>query len=407
MFKKILSVLGSVVSIELLWINYQPEKILNSFQSSTIKNLDLRNYNTANELLKKEKPDLIFISPYESFIDLSFSYAAKSLKIPTAGLIYYQLTSGAKDGVRGFRLWKTYLKRIFSNYVISETEAKTSTFRRGRFILYKFNFFLKTIISTNFSFLKKISIIIFVLKLTLYPLHVFNKKLSLSLHLVQNKNIKKHLMENGVSIDTIKITGNPMFDDFLFDKNNFPKKTISKPINLLLLPLSFQDYGDWTKEQTSKIFKDIVTEISKNTHMILTIKLHPSASNYEQYKNILKTIDPKIKLFKEGSVEKYLHDTDIVITYNSWSTSSWFALFQGIPIVICNFFNFIDDEFLNRKLAIECKSYEDLNYSINEAITNNPATPEKVDQYVNDYFDILDGNSAKRISKEILTFFKK
>jgi len=48
-----------------------------------------------------------------------------------------------------------------------------------------------------------------------------------------------------------------------------------------------------------------------------------------------------------------------------------------------------------------------LNYSINEAITNNPATPEKVDQYVNDYFDILDGNSAKRISKEILTFFKK
>ena len=193
-----------------------------------------------------------------------------------------------------------------------------------------------------------------------------------------------------------------MFDEFLNKDHVIVTQNKSKKIRILLAPISFYEYGNWTKEQSDSILTQIIKEIIfKNKSYSLIVKLHPTAALFDEYERIIHSIDPNIQIFQSGSIEDYLHETDVFISYYSWSTASMYALFYRIPIVICNFFNFDDDEMINRGLALECKEPSFLINKLENIVKNNPATEKKINAYVNRFFYKSDGKSAKRISDSL------
>ena len=48
---------------------------------------------------------------------------------------------------------------------------------------------------------------------------------------------------------------------------------------------------------------------------------------------------------------EFLENADVVISYTSASTSVYYALIAKKPIIICNFFNPMDDLFLKNQLS--------------------------------------------------------
>ena len=130
-FHNLVPILKKKVTTKIVWVNYQPEKInMPSNDNPDVINLDLRNYNDAMDILRKEKPDFVYVSPYESFIDIAFIYASRSLKIPTVNLVFYSLDWGTKDSPRGFSLFYPFLKRFLSSTVPSESKGNKTFLRR-------------------------------------------------------------------------------------------------------------------------------------------------------------------------------------------------------------------------------------------------------------------------------------
>jgi len=407
-FHNLFPILKKKVTTKIVWVNYQPEKInMPSHDNPDVINLDLRNYNDALDILRKEKPDFVYVSPYESFVDIAFIYASRSLKIPTVNLLYYTLERGAYGAVRVFSLFRPHLKRLLSNTVPSESKSNKTFLRRGRFILYKFQFLLKTIKKTNNGFLQKISIILFVLKITFFNLKKIDPRLTLSLFLVQNKNIERYLLSSNIDSNIVKLTGNPMYDKIYYSLKNKSTHPRQNKIRILLLPIAFEEYGNWTKEQATKILSDIVTNITSNKDKFsLTVKFHPTASTIYDHEKIIHSINPEIKVYKTGNVTDYFDNTDVIIIYSTRSTAAMYALLAKIPIILYNFFDFKDDLLLNEGLVLECKESSTLIKKIEESLNFNIKNKRKIEESVNNFLFSFDGKSAERVSHELLEFKK-
>ena len=66
-----------------------------------------------------------------------------------------------------------------------------------------------------------------------------------------------------------------------------------------------------------------------------------------------------------------------------------------------------NDMILERGLAIDCRESNSLISSIKKILITNPATPEKVDQFIKDVFYKSDGRSSERVSEAILSLLQK
>ena len=103
-FESLLSVLKTKVNVHILWLDYTPERIDSTnwnHSDSTI--LDIHDYENAVDVIKKEKPDLVYANATWSFIDHALSSAAKFYNIPAFCVVYSDiwikknLTRGRED----------------------------------------------------------------------------------------------------------------------------------------------------------------------------------------------------------------------------------------------------------------------------------------------------------------------
>ena len=85
----ILSSLKQKIDVQMIWVIYLPDKLNISLEENNeIKLIDIHDYSNALEIIKKEKPDLIYAEPDWGFIDHSFSLAGKFLNIPVLGGLF-------------------------------------------------------------------------------------------------------------------------------------------------------------------------------------------------------------------------------------------------------------------------------------------------------------------------------
>ena len=117
---------------------------------------------------------------------------------------------------------------------------------------------------------------------------------------------------------------------------------------------------------------------------------------------LINKINSKIEIYQNGDVLDFLENSDVVVTFGYNASASVYALLVNKPLIICNFNDEKQWLFLKKKLAIEVKKPEDIIISIQNIFLKNPASPEKIQDFISEYLYKIDGNSSKRESEMIL-----
>ncbi len=157
--------------------------------------------------------------------------------------------------------------------------------------------------------------------------HVFDYFSKIS---VYNKLVKKMFIKiNKSNSKKTTVNGCPRLKDYI------PKKKYYKKIDTLLF-LSFDRKRGIPKYKKNKnvnwdlsykIVIDILNDLSKNKNLKILIK-KKSNTTYQKISNLNK----KIKVFSQGTAQKYINQADIIIGHNSASTIE--ALVNGKYVMV-------------------------------------------------------------------------
>jgi len=394
-FKNLLPELKKTTNVHLTWLIYTPNKIDTYTEEPDVDILDIHDFKNALEIIQKVKPDVIHIDPAPNFIFYAFYLVSKSLNIPIIGFFDHYV--GGK--IERTKLYKSFLHEFFQNSIPSDNETNKKQFmRRGRFFIYKYLFLLKSQITIPLSLWKIIKDFFMFVKIflnyTKYPLYpVF----SCDLHFLDNENLIQPLINAGFKQSTLLVTGNPMYDPAC-NLSMTPNKC--NKIRVLLLTASLYEHGLWTKTQRDKLFENIVREITKSFDMLLTVKIHPSSENLNDYKLLIKKLGIDIQLYQSGDILDFIKNADVVLGYFYESAISY-ALIARRPTIICNFYN-MDDMFIKKGFVTECKDPSLLADLIKKVYHSNPIPSHKIDEYIKEFHYRSDGLSAKRVCNGLL-----
>jgi hypothetical protein len=166
------------------------------------------------------------------------------------------------------------------------------------------------------------------------------------------------------------------------------------------------EHGLWTRKQRDDLVKVLVTEISKHKdEMSLVVKIHPSSEILSDYEKLIHPIDSSIPIYQKEDIQEFLNNSDVVLAYSA-SSGPIQALILKKPIIIINL-NLAGDIMLERKIVTECTDPSKIVSSIHQAISSNPATERKINEFVEDYIFKADGLAYERVGKAIIEIIKK
>lgn len=401
-FENLLPVLKTKMNVHILWLVYTPEKIdsINN-QNDNYTVLDMHKYKNAIDLIKKEKPDLVYAGDNWDFIHYAFTSAAKFLNIPAFYMVASNIT--AKTSLTG-RVFSNISRFFQSSIPTDEVKNKNKLMRRGRFFLFKYLFLLKTklvmkseIIQTLFTIWK------FVL-----TGKIDERFANDTVYFLENESLLNERTQLGFDTRNLVVTGSPIYDNFFWklnEKNHFIKK--DEKIHVLFIPSTLYEHGFWTKNQRDYAVKETIRQITKNgKSMSITVKIHPSSSILSDYESLIHSINPSIPVHQKGDILDFLKDSDVVLTFHS-STAEVYALLADKPIVICHYFDLQGDVFLDRNLAINCITPSSLISNIEMALSSNPASEQRRDDFIREFMFKWDGHAGERISNEIVKLIEK
>jgi len=405
-FDNLLPVLKNKINVQMIWLVYTPERLslpLPIFPDTTI--LDIHNYENALQVLQKEKPDIIFASASWDLMDYALSSAAKSLKIP---VVTQFMVESYFDQTLSQKLI-SYSKRFFENTTPTDISTNKKKFmKRGRFFIYKYAFLLKTQYSIHHNILQTLKTFFIIFKKIIndYKI-VHDSRFANTIHWLQSESLIEPLIHAGFERSSLIVTGNPMFDEAfkkLQNLNSVPKK--ERKIRILFAPSTLYEHGLWTRQQRDDTIKQITKAILEHKNEIsLKIKIHPSSAILSEYKSLVHSIDETIEICQNGDILDLLYDTDVVITFG-YTFVSTYSIISKKPLIICNFFDSLKDDLVQKQIALECTQPSSLIEIIHQSISKRMEYEQKCDDYIKHYFYKSDGLAAERISDSILKLVK-
>lgn len=408
-FDNFLPVLKEKASIRMVWFVYQPDKLKISTINfgSDVKVLDVHNYKNALEVIKQEKPDLVFASATYSFMDYAFSLASKHLGISVISGFYSDLTFKRDRS----KLIRSYTGRFLQSSIPTDTDQEEKQFmRRGRFYVYKYLFVLKTQIAIRmhlFDILRNF-IRIFSNVFQSEKTFTFDPAFANTLHWLEGEGLLEQLTRSGFKKSSLVITGNPMYDSvFKKSQNSESSKSKDNVIKVLLITDALYEHGFYSLDQRNKMVKLTISEFSKYKNEIsLTVKIHPSSESIKEYRNLIDKIDSTIPIYQKEDVIPFISNADIVIAFSSVTTALLYSLILKKPIIICNYFDIYKDPFIEDNIAFECKS-PDLLCSLILQISKSNLAKDKIDDFIKKYLYKVDGKSSERVCDAILALVKQ
>ncbi len=405
LFENLLPILKEKSNVHLIWVVYQPDKFKNMSQNDlNVSILDIHDFKNAIDILKTEKPDIIFADSTFDLLSYAFSSAGKFLDIPiVSGFLNepLQITNVLKLNI-------SYLKRFFNRSVPTDTKDSKKVFmKRGKFFIYKYLFLFKTLLATDIGLYRALNNCILILKLILTDTSGLKNMGSIfanTLHWLESEPLVEKLVNEGYNISSLVVTGNPMYDEAFRRSKTWKSKSKSKDnkIRVLFLPDALWEHGYWTKQQQDNMIKKIVLKfLEHKNEFSLTIKIHPTSALISNYTSIIHSIDSTIPVFQQGDIMDFLHDADVVISFTTFSTTSMYALILKKPIIICNEINY-DDRFINNNIATLCSDPSNILDVVYKVVLLN-TTNEK---FVKELFYKTDGCASQRLSNAIFSLMK-
>lgn len=400
-FELLLPYLKTKLNVHIIWVVYSPEKLSKPYVCNPAETiLDIHNYKNAVDVIKQVKPDLIFASPDWSFINYAFSLAANHFNIPVFFIIpHMDIDLSKKNTMQNI---KSNVIRFFESSVPTDTLiTEKKTLKRGRFFLYKYIFLLRTNLMLKNSVFRTIfSIWKYVLTDTNHYKFAPN-----TIQFLENDTLIKTLIKFGFKKSNLIVTGNPMYDQLFKKLQPKPSSNEKKTTHVLFAPSTLYEHGFWSVKQKNFVIHEIVEKISSNKDKFkLMVKIHPSSSTLSNYAPIIHSIDPSIPIYREGGIDQFLDDVDVVISSRS-STAEVYALLNKKRIVICNFFNSEEDQFAKQGIAIQCNNPNEIINSIEKAMELKTYEESRQD-FIKKFLYEWDGNSSKRIGDYLIDILK-
>ncbi len=273
-----------------------------------------------NDIVKRERPDLIIVTNDQSMIERSFVLAGNHLNIPT---LYLQ------NGAIGKM---DYSKKDFMvRYLF--------TIKHSWDILNRYMFYFLTLKSIENGYY--ISIKKFINDLWKNATKIeLRGQYGCSLIATTGIYEKELFMNSGVPEDRILPIGNPKFDSIV--NNNYNAEEVRKNYNIpedkkiiLLTTQAMVEHGHWTEKQRELFAKSIIDVFSNMPELHLLIKHHPMEP-IDVYRKIVKDSPDNVTLCENANLYELINSCEILITL--LSTTALEAMIFNRVVIIVNLF---------------------------------------------------------------------
>jgi len=396
--KNIISKLKFFVNVHVVWVVYFPSesKIL-SLDKQNDFIVDYSDYENALDILDKFQPDVVLSNGMLEFVNLSFILGAKFRKIPLITTFFlpqyiYEQQSiiiGLKQQIR------FVLRNKFPDVNLTiGSQPKAIPYFKQKYVFLK-----QTIKKIYTSKIDLLNFFILFSKLRLYGVFKIHPILSGDLNLCSSMDWKKYLENAGFKKNSIKITGNPFYD-ILFQNVNLIKDLNVKKKSILFCPSPMHEHGQWTKEKEFGLLKNVLEELLKNKFHI-TLKIHPSSSDYSEFHEFLINNNFDIKLFQKENLFDLLKNHETLLTYGPGSVTLYGILMKK-PIVVLNFFKENEFGHADPSITTYCTKISDLISKINESKLK--INDDLLHDYIERNVFKFDGKCSERAAIEIIDF---
>ena len=416
LFKNIVPIIKKKLEIKVFWVitDDYGERIKVTDPDYEISYLS--DYNNARELLEKIKPDLSYHLIGNSIVDYAFMVAERFLKISNFGFAdsdYVLLQSNNEATiVTEYFVSQTSRKKIFLEnarqfFVVKNTGTENNIkASRGKNYLKKWYFLIRTLRSIQKSRLEIILEVFELLKLFYREPPVnCNEKYNCDLIFTENSASVDYLVKSGLKRENFRVVGNPVFDNALEKRDRILSKD-DKKLNILFITSNLesgQGKSNFSKSKRNKMIKETITSLNQfHKETFLVIKIHPTAENYTEYKQLLEKFE-NIHLSQKDDIIDLINKSDVIITPVT-STAAIIALIMNKPIIIWNYFHIEQDLLLRTDTALECKNISELNNCLDSAESFREKNAEKINKLIE--ANLSYGNPSQIITNEILNFLK-
>jgi hypothetical protein len=404
--KNVLHALQKKTNPTLIWILQTPsQKFENTYPDIQIK--PIQNYNDACDIMDKEKPDVILTELSFAYSSYPFIIAAKFKKIPVISCKLYGRNTDimTSNPPSSLNLFLGRLRRFFSK---SNIDIGNNTFSRGRFYLYKYFFYLKTLKSCNLGYSEFFSH--FVESLWVNSFGTLDKEFDTRLIsdkvCLSNDDWIDPLTKFGLPKNSLTVIGSPIFDNFT--PSLFHAKTIStyNPVQILIVTNPLYTHGYTSKKTQMSFLSTLVNTLIKIGNFDISLKIHPTSESLQDYEEFQKKNNAKIKIFQKESLGSLIQNFDIALSFGPFDTANLDVIITGIPLISISFPNCPKSILIEQKAAHGCDSISDLPKIIQNTL-ESPPTKENIVNFFKMVTDPFDGCASDRMADVILNSVEK
>ena len=409
LFKNIVPLIKKKLEVKVFWVITDNYGERTRVTDPNYEVLYLSDYNNAHEILEKIKPDLCYHLVGASIVHYAFLLVERNLNIPNFGLAAGTSNTGGTYFIEEpsrSKIFFVHVRQFFEKRDInSENNIQTI---RGKNFLKKCLFLIRTLRSIEKSNLEIIIELLELIKLFYGTSDAgeFNKKFYCDLMFADGTPASvDFLVKSGLKRENITAVGNPVFYNAFKKRTQISLKDNNK-LNILFITANLtsgQGKSNFSKSRRNKMIEETITSINKfHKKTSLVIKIHPTAENYTEYKQLLEKFE-NIHLTQKDDIMDLISKSDIIVT-SVTSTAALIALIMNKPIIIWNYFHMKEDLLLRKGAALECKSVSELHNCLDSIESFREKNAEKINKMIEASFPL--GNASQIITNEILNLLK-
>lgn len=394
LFKGIYSVLNALrktAYVEEVWMVQNGGSYVGSYETG-IEDYNAFSFSNANEIMEKLRPDIVLVTGDYEFLARSILIAANKYRIASV-LILSASYYSAFESIGATRI---FLGRI---HLLKE---------RGKSILRRYFFLLKTLFHSDHSIFQLIRIVArdcYTPMISMEPRHRFGGKFALwDLAIVSNIETKDLLIGNGINEEKIIVAGDCSMDEIYHKIKKMQQTTISTH-NILFITTAMVEHGYWTPNMRRELVSKVVHSMKQRSMSSrLVFKIHPTSEQIEIYQEIVHDIDPAVKIIQNADILELISNSEVIVTYGQ-STAIFYALLLSKPVIVLNIFaeDIADNRYLSERVVLECRDAEELIRIIDGKTYEELISPD-LNAFIKNTIYLFDGKCGERAANHILSF---
>ena len=324
-FSNVFAELRKRCPLEVTWAFFQPEPSTDvDYDGDHIA--DIHACPDAVSLLERCMPDGVLVTGTDDIIQRSFCIAARHLGIPVFSVLLF----GASDGHRARRTASAIFNTLLSDRISTDTAGQSRPLRRARFTAYKSRFMLETLRHSGAGFMGSLAT---VLKHVILDVSGRISRCTplADWYFAVDGSWVPVLEEMGKPGGRIHVTGSPYWNGLARIQPPRPAKTPDEPAKVLVLTDSLMTHNYWTKRQSDQFIVGLISELSADPALSITVKIHPASEDIAYYERLLE--GRGIPVLQREELGDIINNHDIAVTFGA-STAQTRVLASGTRMVV-------------------------------------------------------------------------